>query len=77
MRTKIAGSARKHKVGNARILAIMATAHTIETDPKGKDPKITWIGTDERGFEIEVTAVVLPELLLVIHAMPLYRKDRS
>jgi len=34
------------------------------------DPKIRFVGLDDRGEEIEIVAVVLPGLLLVIHAMP-------
>ena len=29
-----------------------------------------WIGTDDRGVELEIVAVVLPDLYLVIHVMP-------
>ena len=32
------------------------------------DPKIRFVGRDERGEEIETVAVVLPGLLLIIHA---------
>ncbi|MFM8351920.1 MAG: hypothetical protein ACKN9D_12760 [Actinomycetales bacterium] len=34
------------------------------------DPKIRFVGRDARGEEIEMVAVVLPGLLLIIHAMP-------
>jgi hypothetical protein len=40
------------------------------------DPKIRFVGVDERGVEIEVVAVVLPSLLLVIHAMPTRYRER-
>ncbi|MHB1446596.1 MAG: hypothetical protein ACYCZV_13210 [Acidimicrobiales bacterium] len=31
---------------------------------------LLWAGPDDRGLELEVVAVVLPELYLVIHVMP-------
>jgi hypothetical protein len=31
---------------------------------------LVWIGEDDRGIELEITAVHLPEYLLVIHVMP-------
>lgn len=50
-----------------------SAAITIVT--KATDPKIWFVGVDDRGEELEVVAVVLPSLLLVIHAMPTrYRK---
>jgi hypothetical protein len=36
----------------------------------GKADRLTWIGDDDRGVELEITAVDLPEYLLVIHVMP-------
>lgn len=45
-----------------------AVASTVASETP--DPKIRYIGTDARGEEIEVVAVVLPGMLLVIHAMP-------
>lgn len=34
------------------------------------DARIEWIGSDDRGVELEVIAVELPGLWLVIHVMP-------
>ena len=34
------------------------------------DTRIEWIGTDDRGVELEIIAVELPDLWLVIHVMP-------
>lgn len=40
--------------------------------PAGKypDDQVVWIGEDDRGVELEVVAVVKPDCLLIIHAMP-------
>lgn len=34
------------------------------------DDQLVWTGPDDRGLELEVIALVLPDLLLVIHVMP-------
>jgi hypothetical protein len=34
------------------------------------DPRIEWIGPDDRGIELEIIAVELPDMWLVIHVMP-------
>lgn len=31
---------------------------------------MVWVGPDDRGIELEIVAVVLPDELLVIHVMP-------
>lgn len=30
----------------------------------------TWIGTDDRGLQLEIVALVKPDCLLVVHVMP-------
>jgi hypothetical protein len=40
------------------------------TGSGGKADRLAWIGEDDRGVELEVIAVDLPEHLLVIHVMP-------
>lgn len=34
------------------------------------DGRMVWVGPDDRGIELEIVAVVLPDELLVIHVMP-------
>jgi hypothetical protein len=34
------------------------------------DRAALWVGADDRGLELEVVAVLLPEQLLVVHVMP-------
>jgi hypothetical protein len=29
-----------------------------------------WIGVDDRGIELEIVALVLPDVVVVIHVMP-------
>ena len=34
------------------------------------DARKIWLGSDDRGVELEIVAVVLPGELLIIHVMP-------
>lgn len=70
-RVRIASCARKHGLSRTRILQALNT-HVVATtlDAGSTDPKIRFVGGDGRGEELEVIAVVLPGLLLVVHAMP-------
>jgi len=78
MRIRFAQSSRKHRLGKAVILAIMAENEGDALEGEmGSDPKVKWVGRDPRGFTIEVIAVDLPDYRLVIHAMPHYREDQS
>lgn len=71
LEVRIASSARKHGVSRTRIeqaLRSQRSAEVVVTTTT--DPKIRYVGVDARGEESEIVAVVLPRLLLVIHAMP-------
>lgn len=64
-------SARKHKIGNAHILAAMRAAGEPAVVP-GTD-QLVYVGEDDRGVELVVIAVPDnrdPAGLAVIHAMP-------
>lgn len=66
---RVARSGRKHKVGNAHILAAMVNAGT----PVVVGDQLVYLGVDDRGVELEIVAV--PDdsgraELTVIHAMP-------
>jgi hypothetical protein len=34
------------------------------------DARLVWIGDDDRGIELEIVALDLPEEIVVIHVMP-------
>ncbi|WP_157553420.1 hypothetical protein [Jiangella gansuensis] len=36
----------------------------------GYDARVVWIGSDDRGVELEIVALDLPDEWLVIHVMP-------
>lgn len=42
----------------------------------GRDPLLCWVGRDGRGLLMEIIALDLPEAIVVIHVMPVYRKRR-
>lgn len=66
-------SARRHKIGNAHILAAMANAGTPTVVENERGPQLHYVGADDRGIELHVIAVPddrHPEGLAVIHAMP-------
>ena len=37
---------------------------------EGLDQRLVWVGEDDRGMELEIVALDLPEVLVVIHVMP-------
>lgn len=64
-------SARKHRIGRDRALYVITTATpTRYPATDDLDPRLEWIGYDDRGLELEVIAVELPDMWMVIHVMP-------
>lgn len=49
---------------------IETAPYTRYTATEDLDARIEWIGPDDRGVNLEVVAVELPDLWLVIHVMP-------
>jgi hypothetical protein len=48
----------------------MSTVQPTESTPSAGNTALLWIGTDDRGIELEIVAAVLSDLYLVIHVMP-------
>lgn len=48
----------------------MASVLPTESVTTTGSPALLWIGTDDRGVELEIVAAMLPDLYLVIHVMP-------
>jgi len=74
---RITSGARKHGLTRRRIEEALGAHQRADTVFGDGDPRIHFIGRDRRGEEIEVVAIVLPALLLVIHAMPTRYRRRS
>lgn len=79
VRLKFTQSARKHRIGRAHALHVInnypPTALPLHDD---EDPKLVWIGDDDRGVELEIVGVELEAdgVLLIIHVMPTHYRDR-
>lgn len=67
-KVRITRSARKHRIGNAHILAAMIDAGAPTVDGNA----LVYIGKDDRGVELHIIAVPNDrgDGLAVIHAMP-------
>lgn len=66
-------SARRHKIGNAHILAAMTNADEPTVVEHKLGAQLHYVGADDRGVELHVIAVPddrHPQGLSVIHAMP-------
>lgn len=35
------------------------------------DARLVWVGEDDRGIELEIVALDLPDAIVVIHVMPM------
>lgn len=71
---RITNSARKHRIGNAHIIAALANAGAPTVDGDA----LIYVGLDDRGIEIEIVSVPNDrgEGLVIIHAMPThYRRN--
>ena len=73
MRLKLTQAARKHRIGAARIAAVIGTIEpTVGTRSSG-EPEFSW-GPDDRGRELEIIGVLVDiagePAMLIIHAMP-------
>lgn len=71
MEIRFTRSARRHRIGVARALHVMFSIEpTLIDATEIADARLTWLGEDDRGLRLEIIALVLPDLLLVIHVMP-------
>lgn len=70
---RFAQSARKHKIGRAHALAALENAGdpvVVSAPSDDLDDRLVFIGKDDRGVELEIIAIQLPDFLYVIHVMP-------
>jgi len=70
-------SARRHRIGKAHANFVMPTNTPIMLAADADlDQRLCWIGPDDRGLELQIVALDLPEAIVVIHVMPTaLRKD--
>ncbi len=70
---RFAQSAGKHRIGKGRALAALENAGDPVVVPGPSDDlddRLVFVGVDDRGLELEIIAVQLPNCLFVIHVMP-------
>jgi hypothetical protein len=70
MEVRWSQSSRRHRIGRAHARHVMSTVEPAESMTTAGSAALLWIGTDDRGVELEIVAAVLPDLYLVIHVMP-------
>ena len=63
-------SSRKHRIGRGRIVSVMNTSAPVLSVRGNGLVECAWTGEDDRGVVIEVTALMIDERVLVIHATP-------
>lgn len=63
-------SARKHRIGRARVLAVLAVNPLVEITAGGRHrARILAVGPDWTGRQLELVAVIEQGHVVVIHAM--------
>ena len=64
-------SARRHRIGKAHAMYVISSSEPVWVRATTNfDARLVWIGPDDRGIELEVVALDLPEAIVVIHVMP-------
>jgi len=69
-RVRFSQSARRHRIGKARALHVIEGTDPSRVSDEEAPDRLVWLGVDDRGLELEVVALDLPDYLLVIHVMP-------
>ena len=78
MEIRYAQSARKHRIGKARVNFVMDNnSYTVISSQEGEKVQWVWIAKDDRGLELEIVAVVLEQYLLITHVMPISLRRRK
>ncbi|KXT55937.1 hypothetical protein Y710_16460 [Gordonia sp. QH-12] len=81
MRYKVSRSARRHRIGNAHIIAALQSETATVVEQRDNGAQLI-IATDDRGVELEIgirPSIEDPaDLAIIFHCMPThYRKEQS
>jgi hypothetical protein len=64
-------SARRHRIGKTHVLHVMDTTTPAKVPATADfDARLVWTGIDDRGVELEIVALDLPDAIVVIHVFP-------
>lgn len=63
-------SSRRHRIGRAHARHVIDSATPTPIKTADGSQALLWVGPDDRGLELEIVAVILPDVHLVIHVMP-------
>jgi hypothetical protein len=64
-------SARRHRIGKAHAMHVITTTAPVRIPASGDlDARLVWVGRDDRGLELEIVALDLPDAVVVIHVTP-------
>ena len=79
VRVEFTQSARRHKIGKARVRWVLANPLVVDRIVDERDPRVRLLilGDDDSGRALEVIAVEEDEVIVVIHAMDLRPKFRA
>ena len=79
MRVEFTQSARRHKIGKARVRQVLANPVVVDRIVEVHDPRVRLLilGGDDTGRALKVIAVEEDEVFVVIHAMDLRQKFRA
>lgn len=79
VRVEFTQSARRHKIGKARVRQVLVNPIVVNRIVEDHDPRIRLLilGDDDTGRALEVIAVEEDHVLVVIHAMDLRPKFRT
>ncbi len=78
MEIRFAQSARKHRIGKARVNYVMENnSYTVISSQDSEKVQWVWIAKDDRSLELEIVAVVLEFYVLVTHVMPTSLRRRQ
>lgn len=78
-RLRFTSNSRRHKIGKGRALSVIKNYEAVLAPGNdGEEVKWYWQGVDDRGLELEIIGIEMPDQILIIHVMPFnFRRRRK
>lgn len=71
-------SPASHRIGRAHARYVIDNSEPFPIAAgEEADARLVWIGEDDRGVELEIVPLDLPDMLVVIHVMPTALRQRE